>query len=265
MGTEIQLFNNPEFGNVRVIGDSGNPRFCLSDVCKVLELQAAAVMRRLESSVTSSHPVDTGYGVKDMTFVNEDGLYDVILDSRKPCAKKFRKWITSEVIPSIRKTGVYMTAQAAEKILMNPDFIIKLAEQVKLAQKERDEFKALAAAKDEESQDLKPDAEYARRILQSKETLLVSLIAKDYGLSAVTFNLMLLKYKIQHRVGNAWVINEPYSKMGYTKSETVELKNGMTKTQTRWTQKGRMWLYSELKKHSVIPVCERENKMATLL
>ena len=108
MEKQLQIFNNEEFGEVRVIGDFENPQFCLSDVCRVLELDASAVMRRLEDGVISSHPITDSLGRTQMAnFVNEDGLYDVILDSRKPNAKKFRKWLTGEVVPSIRKTGSY--------------------------------------------------------------------------------------------------------------------------------------------------------------
>ncbi|MBR1645175.1 MAG: hypothetical protein IJ774_05470 [Selenomonadaceae bacterium] len=104
----IQVFSNEEFGDVRVLGDFDNPLFCLADVCRVLDLpQVAKVVQRLDKGVLSTHPVETAGGVQQMYFVNEDGLYDVILDSRKPNAKKFRKWLTGEVVPSIRKTGRY--------------------------------------------------------------------------------------------------------------------------------------------------------------
>ena len=107
MSKEIQIFNHPEFGGVRVIGDADNPQFCLSDVCKTLDLTVKGVVQRLNKEVISTYPLETAGGIQQMYFVNEDGLYDVILDSRKPEAKRFRKWVTSEVLPSIRKTGSY--------------------------------------------------------------------------------------------------------------------------------------------------------------
>lgn len=109
MSKEIQIFNHPEFGGVHVIGDADNPQFCLSDVCKTLDLTVKGVMQRLNKEVISTYPLETAGGVQQMYFVNEDGLYDVILDSRKPEAKRFRKWVTSEVLPSIRKHGIYAT------------------------------------------------------------------------------------------------------------------------------------------------------------
>ena len=128
----IQVFNNPLFGNVRVIGTEANPLFCLTDICKALDLQTAAVMRRLGDDVITSHPISDILGrIQQANFVNEDGLYDVILDSRKPEAKQFRKWITSEVLPIIRKHGAYMTDKSIEKALTDPDFLIQLATELK--------------------------------------------------------------------------------------------------------------------------------------
>ncbi len=106
---EIKIFNNPEFGNVRVIGDSENPMFCLADICNILGLTPKFVNQRLSDEVVSNNPIVDGLGrTQQALFVNEDGLYDVILDSRKPEAKQFRKWVTSEVLPSIRRDGGYM-------------------------------------------------------------------------------------------------------------------------------------------------------------
>ena len=108
METRITIFNNPQFGDIRTAGTPETPLFCLADVCKALELQASAVIRRLDDGVITSHPISDSLGrLQVANFVSEDGLYDVILDSRKPEAKVFCKWITSEVIPSIRKTGGY--------------------------------------------------------------------------------------------------------------------------------------------------------------
>lgn len=109
---DLQIFSSPQFGQVRIVTDESNqPWFCLADLCSILELQASAVMRRLEDDVTTNHPISDNLGrTQQANFVNEDGLYDVILDSRKPEARKFRKWITSEVLPSIRATGSYSVA-----------------------------------------------------------------------------------------------------------------------------------------------------------
>lgn len=106
---KISVFNNHNFGEIRTTTDeNGEPWFCLVDVCKILDLNPTDVRRRLEDGVVSNHPIQDALGrTQQANFVNEDGLYDTILDSRKPDAKRFRKWITGDVLPSIRKTGSY--------------------------------------------------------------------------------------------------------------------------------------------------------------
>ena len=131
MSNDIQIFNNPQFGSIRTADTPEQPLFCLADVCKILGLQASRVKDRLEKGVISSNPLLTSGGIQQLNFVNEDGLYDVILDSRKPEAKAFRKWVTSEVLPTIRKHGAYMTNDAIERALTEPDFLIQLATSIK--------------------------------------------------------------------------------------------------------------------------------------
>ena len=104
---EIVIFNSEEFGGIRTIGTSEEPLFCLVDVCRALDLTPSKISQRLEKGVLSKYTLPTEGGPQEVNFINEDGLYDVIFDSRKPEAKKFRKWVTSEVLPSIRKTGAY--------------------------------------------------------------------------------------------------------------------------------------------------------------
>ena len=128
----MQLFNFNQ-NEIRVIEKNGEPWFVLKDACDILDLgQVAGVKRRLSDDVISNHPIPDALGrMQDNAIVNEDGLYDVILESRKPEAKAFRKWITSDVVPAIRKDGLYMTPAAIEKTLNDPDFIIGLANRLK--------------------------------------------------------------------------------------------------------------------------------------
>lgn len=126
---ELMIFEDALFGQVRTImGESNEPLFCLSDVCRALEMKRFRI-ERLDKDVISNHPLQTAGGLQQVTFVNEDGLYDIVLDSRKPKAKKFRKWITSEVVPSIRKTGSYSVEQpkelsAAESLLQSVQLLV---------------------------------------------------------------------------------------------------------------------------------------------
>lgn len=105
---ELKIFNSSEFGEIRTITKDNEVLFCLGDLCRILELTAKGVKQRLSDEVISNYPIADSLGrMQNTIFVNEDGLYDVILDSRKENARKFRKWVTGEVLPTIRKTGGY--------------------------------------------------------------------------------------------------------------------------------------------------------------
>ncbi|WP_311550762.1 phage antirepressor [Prevotella pallens] len=168
----IQIFNNPSFGNVRVAGTEVNPLFCLADVCKALDLQPSAVMRRLDDGVISNNPITDNLGRQQVAnFVNEDGLYDVILDSRKPEAKQFRKWITSEVLPTIRKHGAYMTDNIIEKTLSDPDYLIQLATTLKQERQQRIEAERKVAA-------AQPAVTFTQAVSGSASSCLIGELAK---------------------------------------------------------------------------------------
>lgn len=167
----IQVFNNPAFGNIRVAGTDTNPQFCLADVCKALGLTAKFVNQRLNKEVVSNHPLETAGGTQQALFVNEDGLYDVILDSRKTEARQFRKWITGEVLPTIRKHGAYMTDDAIQRAIQNPDFLIQLATELKNEKQKR----LVAEAKIQET---RPQVIFADAVTASSDSILVGELAK---------------------------------------------------------------------------------------
>lgn len=126
--SNIKLFENPEFGQVRVILEDGEPLFCLADICNILELRVTDVKNRLEEEVVSTYPLPTNGGIQQLTFVNEEGFYSVVLGSRKESVKPFKKWVTSEVLPSIRKTGSYSIKPLthAELMLQQAQVIVEL-------------------------------------------------------------------------------------------------------------------------------------------
>lgn len=168
----IQVFNNPAFGNIRVAGTESNPQFCLTDVCKALGLSAKGVNQRLGDEVISNYPITDKLGREQQAlFVNEDGLYDVILDSRKAEARQFRKWITSEVLPAIRKHGAYMTDDALLRAIQSPDFLIQLATELKMEKQRR-----LVAEK--EIRDTRPQVIFADAVTASSDSILVGELAK---------------------------------------------------------------------------------------
>ena len=278
MDNQIQVFNSPQFGDVRIVlGEDNEPRFCLKDVCNVLGLQNSAVMRRLDKGVTTNHPLLTSGGNQMVTFVNEDGLYDVILDSRKPEAKAFRKWVTSDVLPSIRKNGAYMTDNALEQALTDPDFGIRLLTNLKKEKQMRRELElktqeqqALLIQKDErieeldkENKKLAESSEYCRKVLQADSLVPITQIAQDYGTTANAMNEYLHQNGIQYKKNDKgpWIIYAQFIANGYVHSETFLYTDSKgidhVKNNTKWTQKGRLFLYKWFKKRNILPVTER--------
>ena len=167
MNGEIKIFESPEFGQIRTVMDKkGEPWFCLTDVCKVLGLKQRHVRERLEDGVVSTDPIADSLGRLQMAnFVNEDGLYDVILDSRKPSARAFRKWITSEVLPQIRKTGGYIPLNAED----NEKTIMAKALEI---------MNRTLAQKDELIEAQKPKVAFANAVTTGDGCILISEMAK---------------------------------------------------------------------------------------
>ena len=225
MSNDIQIFNSPQFGQIRTAGTSETPLFCLADVCKVLDLQSSAVMRRLEKGVISSHPLQTAGGTQQVNFVNEDGLYDVILDSRKPEAKAFRKWITSEVLPTIRKHGAYMTEDALTRAITEPDFLIQLATALKEEKTKRLSVEQVCEEQKVQIEDLTKKVSYLDLILASTNTVTITQIAQDYGMSGRAFNKLLNEQKVQYKVGTQWILYAKYKdKSGLSAKKRPEMR-----------------------------------------
>ena len=173
MTNEIKIFESPEFGRIRTVSDErGEPWFCLADVCKVLGLKQNGVVMRLEKGVISTEPLSTRGGTQMANFVSEDGLYDVILDSRKPSARAFRKWVTSEVLPQIRRTGGYipLTAEDDEKTI--------LAKAVRILNRTLEQKDVLLRRKEELIEEQRPKVEFADALTTGDGCILMSELAK---------------------------------------------------------------------------------------
>lgn len=266
MDNNIQIFNNEELGTIRIVGTSDAPQFCLSDICKILGLQAAAVTRRLEKDVISSHTLLTSGGYQALNFVTEDGLYDVILDSRKPEAKRFRKWVTSEVLPTIRKHGAYMTKDTLERAITEPDFLIQLATTLKEEKAKRLEAEHICKNQMLLIGELEKKVSYLDLILSSTSTMTITQIAQDYGMSGQRMNKLLHGLRIQYKVGEQWILYAEYKDKCYVSSETIHFMTNegvpCTTLNTKWTQKGRLFLYDILKKEGILPKMEWTKKAA---
>ena len=260
---ELQIFNNPEFGSVRTITKDNEPMFCLSDVCKALDItHVTDVKNRLkQDGVGTSEVIDSLGRKQTATFINESNLYKVIFQSRKPSAEKFTDWVTEEVIPSIRKNGGYIANQEQ----MTPEQIVAnalIVAQNIISQKDRkiEELETSVQQMDSVISEMTPKVDYADRILSSTDCMTVSQIAQDYGVSAKRFNKILHSAGIQRKVGDQWILYAEYQGKGYVRNKTCEYtkSNGETGTKllTVWTQKGRMLIYEKLKQIGVFPEME---------
>lgn len=265
MENNIQIFSNPEFGEVRIInGEDNEPRFCLSDVCRILNLRSYKVVQRLSEDMLSKYPLPTNGGRQLFTVVNEDGLYDTILESRKPEAKRFRKWVTSEVLPSIRKEGAYITPETLQRAITEPDFLIKLAINLKMEQECRKladatiaEQHTLIVAQENTMKEMTKRATFVDYILSEKKCVRISQIASEYGLSAQKLNSILYECGIQKKVNGQWLPMTKYAPYNYMKSVTATTEYGL-KLSSMWTQSGRLFLYRFLKEKGIIPLFEKE-------
>jgi len=228
----IEIFKNEQFGKIRVSGTNEEPLFCLADICSSLDLRQGDVRQRLCDGVVSTQPIIDSLGREQQAnFINEDGLYDVILDSRKPEAKNFRKWITSDVLPSIRKKGIYATEDTIDKILSDPDFGIKLLTELK------------------EERKMRLDSERKNAILMHvNKTYTMTEIAKELNLkSAIELNNMLSDMKIQFKTNKTWVLYSKYSNLGYEEIKQEILDNGRVVYHRKITQTGRDFIINLFK------------------
>lgn len=169
--SEIKVFENSEFGKVRVSVVDGEPLFCLSDLCKILGLQPGATKNRLDEKGVSLINTLTNGGMQQIVYVNEKNLYRAIMRSDKPNAEPFQDWVCGEVLPSIRKHGAYMTPETIEKTLTSPDFIIQLATQLKNEQEKRKSADAKIEAD-------KPKVLFSEAVEASKKSILIRELAK---------------------------------------------------------------------------------------
>ncbi|RHW49701.1 phage antirepressor [Bombilactobacillus bombi] len=248
---DVQLFKF-ENQNVRTILIENEPYFVGKDVAKILgySRSADAVRAHVEADDKLSRQFTESGQRRIMTVINESGLYSLILSSKLPTAKKFKHWVTKDVLPAIRKHGGYLTNQKIEEALLNPDTIINLAQQLK---QER-ETRLLAQ---QEADELRPKATYCDLILQNKSLLSVSKISKDYGMSAIKFNRLLHELGIQYQQGKVWLLYSKYDDKGYTQTSTFPLDDEHSKITTKWTQRGRLFLYNFLKEKEILPMIEQ--------
>lgn len=251
---EMQVFNNPEFGEVRTIEENGAILFCGSDVAKALGYTnpSKALNDHCRGDLTKRYPIVDALGrTQEAIFIPESDLYRLVFSSKLPTAEKFTDWVTKEVLPSIRKTGGYALPKdypAALRALAD-------AEEQKLRLLAENQQQAQVIA------DFEPIRQYVDTILESKGTMATSQIAADYGLTAQKLNKILHDGGIQRNVNGQWLLYAKHMGRGYTKSKTIQIirSDGRPDTimQTQWTQKGRLMIHEILTARGIEAVMDR--------
>ena len=256
---ELRIFENPEFGSIRTVEVNGEPWFVGKDVAEILgyEKPTDAVRKRVDDEDRGISKMETPSGKQNMTIINESGLYILVLGSKLPTAKKFKRWVTSDVLPSIRKHGLY----AMDEILANPDVLIKALTELKEERQKREKLESETVELSRAITEMQPKVNYVDIVLKSKNTVNISQIAQDYGMTPNRLNKLLADLRVQRKVGGQWLLYKDYLPMGYVQSETVEIERSSgikdTVMHTKWTQKGRLFLYELLKENGVFPMIEK--------
>ena len=236
---KIQIFKNEQFGEIRtVVNESGEPMFCLADVCKALGLTNPTMVKQsLKQDALSSNEVMDSLGRKQQaTFINESNLYKCIFQSRKPDAEKFQDWVTEEVLPSIRKHGAYLTPDKIEEVLNDPDTIIKLATTLKEERQKRIKAESTVAI-----------------LTHTNKTFTCTEVAKELGFkSATELNNILQKLRVQYKQNDTWVPYSEYSTLAWFQIKQEVLDNGRIIYHRKITGIGREGIINLLKQRGLV-------------
>ena len=258
---ELQVYKNAEFGSVRTTTIGGQPYFVGKDVADILGYANTrkALIDHIDEEDKDDVTIRDAIGRNQtMTAINESGLYSLILSSKMPNAKKFKRWVTNEVLPAIRKHGLYAT----DDLIANPDLAIAAFTALKEEREKNKELMAAVAIGQQQIAEMKPKATYYDVVLKCRDAVNISVIAKDYGWSAMRMNEHLHEKGIQFKQGDIWLLYQKYAPNGYTKTNThiYEDSKGIqhTKVHTKWTQKGRLFIYEQLKADGIYPQIEME-------
>ena len=240
---DIKIFENPQFGEIRTMTQDGEPWFVGKDVAELLGYAKPqnAIATHVDDEDKTLAPIQGGCstGTQNTIIINESGLYSLILSSKLPTAREFKRWVTSEVLPSIRKTGGYITGQDE---LSDADLMAKA---LLVAQKQIEQREQRINALETANKKLLPDAEYGRS-LQSKHGITTTSIAKELGMSAVALNKRLHELDVQYRQSGQWYLYRKYQNKGLTTTRTVPIVRFDGKPDVRretlWTMAGHRFI-----------------------
>ena len=254
------MFDNPEFGSVRTITISGQPYFVGKDVAEILGYSDTfgALKKHVDDEDKQNCQNDSFETPRGFIVINESGLYSLILSSKLPAAKQFKHWVTAEVLPSIRKHGLYVL----DDIIANPDIAIAAFQALKAEREANRALTETVAVQTQQIAEMQPKIRYYDKVLACKDLLPISKISKDYGWSAKKMNAFLHEQGIQYKQGGIWLLYQKYAEHGYTNTKTNVILDTEgkphTKIHTYWTQKGRLFIYDLMKSNGVLPLMERE-------
>lgn len=220
---------------------NGEPWFLAKEVCNILELSnVGEATSRLDEDEKNTVILNDGIGNPNKTIISESGFYSLILSSRKSEAKPFKKWVTNEVLPAIRKTGSYSVKSPAELTRMDILQMALEAEHKVLILEEQNQLQA------KELKDAQPHVNYSKNVLQSDNGIRITIIAKELGMSAEKLNDLLHQKRVQYKQNGTWVLYDKYQDKGYTKTLTVHFTTSTgagTNHLTVWTETGRMFIH----------------------
>ena len=259
----IQIFQNAEFGSVRTADINGVPYFVGKDVAGILgysNTRKALLDHVDEEDKTDGVTIRDSIGREQApVLINESGLYSIILSSKMPNARRFKRWVTSEILPTIRKHGVYAT----DELIANPDLAIAAFTALKEEREKNRLLEQTTAVQKQQIAEMKPKASYYDVVLNCKDLISTSTVAKDYGKSAIWMNRYLHEKGVQFKQGDIWLLYQKYAEKGYTNTKThsYSANDGTihTKPHTYWTQKGRLFVYELLKADGILPTMEQED------
>lgn len=246
---EIRIFQNAQFGNVRVVmNESNEPLFCLADVAKALGYSrpADAVSQHCKGVAILPTPTINQHGatvVQEMKYGKESEVYRLTMKSKLPDAERFQDWVCEDVLPSIRKHGAYMTSETLTKMLQNPDSLIELLTALKSEQERNAALSIQNAMNARNIEAMKPKAAYYDTVLQSNTLIQTDIIAARLGISAIKLNKFLCEYEIQFKRGEAYVLRSDLRDKGlvgykeYAYTDAISGKKN-SKPHMYWTEKG---------------------------
>lgn len=259
MDDRLQIFNNGELGSLELLLEDEKVYFPATECAKILGYinPRKAIIAHCKRVTKRDSP--TVGGVQEINYILEGDLYRLIIRSKLPAAEKFEHWVFDDVLPTIRKYGMYATDNLLEQMIAKPEIAIDVFKEIKAEHDKHKELEkenrhnrgliALMVCK----------VSYYDKILQSNNSIPVSKIAKDYGMTAIAFNHLLHNLCIQYPISDTWLLYKKYANKGYAHSYTYNISSDKTVVHTNWTQKGRLFIYNLLKAKNILPIIERND------